>query len=102
MSERYLLEDEGVEVTHGERPYHKVVPMIAMNDPEPQPRPRYFGSLVVAEETAIRFTASEPWRTHAQVWSYTPGFTVEMRWFERERGEETVTLTEFHRAHRKS
>jgi hypothetical protein len=92
------LQDEGVDVEHGQRTYYKVERFIAMNDPDPQPATLHFGRLRNAIDAARAHTASEPWRTHARVTVYHPGYTPGYMWFERRRVTGEVYVSEMAQA----
>jgi hypothetical protein len=89
MAERYTLEDTGEVVIWDallpSRTYFEVAPMIAMNDPEPQPKRRYFAEWGPALRAAVTHCQSEPWRCHAQVWVYSRTHEPGLRWYVRDR-----------------
>ena len=100
MAEMITLVDEPgtAPFAHGTRRYHAVQPFVSMDGDRPQPVRRYFADFGAAVAAALEHTFSEPWRTHAQVWTYDPDspVAVGMIWIERDPQTREAVVGELH------
>jgi hypothetical protein len=72
-----------MELRHWQPDCYHVEPFIAMNMPEPQPKPRYFTTMDEADTFARQHTLTAPWRYHAQLW-YTDELGTHLLWYHRD------------------